>query len=432
MSRFVSRSAALALLMVALVAPSAKAVDYDFSVSPNPPNEDQTTTFTVVPAPAPGVNVAWDVTAEQGFERTGPVATHVYPEPGPARVRMRVTGDGPQQTVTKNFLVNGAPEIDFTFFPADPLAGEGVAFAADATDAEGDDVTLKWDFGDGEDAGGATATHSYAAAGTYAVVLTATDAHGAVATRSRDVTVAADPGPSAAFEWSPEAPFAGDVAFFSSTATPSQGSITEIDWDFDGDGDFDDATGPSVPWTFAFPGEHLVQLRVMQSNGLQSVAFATVAVAERPPPLPAPPLPPDPGPGDFVETGPGPLPTEPVAPSTLPVRMSPFPVVRIAGVVLPRGALVRILSVRAPRGAQVRVRCRGRGCPAGSAARTSATRLVRFRRFERRLPAGVTLEIFVRQAGKIGKYTRFLIRAGKPPARIDRCLVPGRSRPVRC
>jgi hypothetical protein len=112
--------------------------------------------------------------------------------------------------------------------------------------------------------------------------------------------------------------------------------------------------------------------------------------------------------------------------------MSPFPVVRIAGVVLPNGALVRILSVRALRGAQVRVRCRGRGCPAGSVARTSATRLVRFRRFERRLPAGVTLEIFVRQAGKIGKYTRFLIRAGKAPARIDRCLMPGRSRPVRC
>jgi hypothetical protein len=38
----------------------------------------------------------------------------------------------------------------------------------------------------------------------------------------------------------------------------------------------------------------------------------------------------------------------------------------------------------------------------------------------------------VRQAGKIGKYTRFLIRAGKPPARIDRCLIPGRRRPVRC
>ena len=201
------------------------------------------------------------------------------------------------------------------------------------------------------------------------------------------------------------------------------------DWEFDGDGDFDDATGPEVPWAFATTGEHLVQMRVTQSNGLQSVAFATVEVVEPPPPLPAPPLPPGAAPGDFVETGPDPA---PVAPATRPVRMSPFPVVRIAGVVLPNGALVRILSVRAPRGAQVRVRCRGRGCPTGSVARTSATRLVRFRRFERRLPAGVTLEIFVRQAGRIGKYTRFLIRAGKPPARIDRCLVPGRTRPVRC
>ena len=112
--------------------------------------------------------------------------------------------------------------------------------------------------------------------------------------------------------------------------------------------------------------------------------------------------------------------------------MRPFPIVRIAGVVLPRGSLIRILSVRAPRGSSVRVRCRGKGCPAAAVARTSATRVVRFRRFERRLPAGVKLEVFVRKAGRIGKYTRFLIRAGKPPARVDRCLMPGKRRPVRC
>ena len=35
----------------------------------------------------------------------------------------------------------------------------------------------------------------------------------------------------------------------------------------------------------------------------------------------------------------------------------------------------------------------------------------------------------MRQAGRIGKYTRFLIRAGKPPARVDRCLVPAKRRP---
>jgi len=419
----------LVLILLALGSAEARAADYDFSISPNPPNEDQTTTFSVFPAPPPAATVAWDLNGVGGFETTGRTVTRTYAEPGQARVRMRVTGDGSPQTVTKNLVVNGAPLLDFTFLPAVPLTGEKVGFGADVTDPEGDDVTLKWDFGDEDTDVGTAPTHAYAAAGTYTVVLTATDARGAVATRSRDVTVAEDPGPFAGFEWSPEQPFAGDIAFFSSTSTPSQGSITETDWELDGDGDFDDATGPEVPWAFATTGEHLVQMRVTQSNGLQSVAFATVDVVERPPPLPGPQPPPGAGPGDFVETGPDPA---PVAPATRPARMSPFPVVRIAGVVLPRGALVRILSVRAPRGARVRVRCRGRGCPTRSMARTSATRLVRFRRFERRLPTGVTLEIFVRQSGKIGKYTRFLIRAGKPPARIDRCLVPGRSRPVRC
>jgi len=100
--------------------------------------------------------------------------------------------------------------------------------------------------------------------------------------------------------------------------------------------------------------------------------------------------------------------------------------------VLSRGALVKVLSVKAARGARVVVRCHGRGCPVGTVARSSAAPLVRFHRFERRLPAGVRLELFVRKKSRIGKYTRFLIRAGRPPARMDRCLMPGRARPVRC
>ena len=175
----------LVLILLALGSAEAHAVDYDFSISPDPPNEDQTATFRVVPDPAPGVTVAWDLTNDiQGFEASGPVATHVYADPGPDRVRMRVTGDGSQQNVTKNFSVNGAPVIDFSFLPVAPLTGEEVGFTAEVTDAEADDVTLKWDFGDeGSEAPRGTApTHAYAAAGTYTVVLTATDARGAVAT----------------------------------------------------------------------------------------------------------------------------------------------------------------------------------------------------------------------------------------------------------
>jgi hypothetical protein len=48
------------------------------------------------------------------------------------------------------------------------------------------------------------------------------------------------------------------------------------------------------------------------------------------------------------------------------------------------------------------------------------------------LRAGVRLEVFVTKRGMIGKYTRFRIRRGKAPARLDRCLVPGVKKPVRC
>ena len=36
------------------------------------------------------------------------------------------------------------------------------------------------------------------------------------------------------------------------------------------------------------------------------------------------------------------------------------------------------------------------------------------------------------QAKKIGKYTRVRTRRGKAPVRIDRCLMPGKTKPVRC
>jgi hypothetical protein len=219
-----------------------------------------------------------------------------------------------------------------------------------------------------------------------------------------------DDRPSASFTVSPSTPTVGETVTFTSTSQPSPGAnITEFAWDLDGQGGFDDFNGAVASWSFSAPGTHVVRLRVRQDNGRQAVTAVEIVVSA---PAPAPGTPP---PGEIA-----------------PVMMSPFPTVRIAGMVLPRGAQVRILSVRAPRGARIRARCRGEGCPAASVARTSMTGLVRLRRFERRLRAGIRIGIFVRKSGTIGKYTRFLIRAGRPPARIDRCLIPGSSRPVPC
>jgi PKD repeat protein len=422
--RLAPRSAVLALLTLALAAPSAHAdpTGSDFTIAPDPPSPGEEVTFTFVPGPsvlgAPDVD--WDVRGTPSFDETGLSATQAYDSPGSVTVRMRVNDDDGSVIVLRTFTVNAPPVVSFDFTPTSPLPGQQVVFDQVVSDSDGDALTYAWDFGDGGTSTEDDPNHAYSTAGTRTVTLTVTDEHGAVTTATRDVTVAPDPGPAARLDYSPRAPLVGDSITFTSLSTPSQGAITATAWDLNGDNVFTDAAGPEITSAFGAPGSHLVQMRVTQTNGLQSVAFETVTVSERPTPVVN-----TPNPGqNYTE--------QPPPPSRRPVRMRPFPVVRIAGVVLPNGALVRVLSVRVPRGAQVRVRCTGRGCPARQVGKSSATRLLRFARFERRLPAGVKLELFVRKADRIGKYTRFTIRAGKAPARMDRCLMPGRPRPVRC
>ncbi len=257
----------------------------------------------------------------------------------------------------------------------------------------------------------------------------------------------------------PEAPVAGDqVTFHAKRVNPGNGGQNDLfTWAF-GDGRADTGRNPA-PHVYEEAGTYTVILVVTNADGTRSETVTTTieigpTVQQPPDPPPPDPPPPDPPPTDplppteplppgdapprFDDSAPssgvfgGSEPVFPGPPATAPSLMRPFPVVRIAGVVLPRGARVRILSVRGPRSMQVRVRCRGRGCPVQSMRLTSATRLARLHRFERRLAAGTTLELFVRKPGKIGKYTRFVIRAGTPPKRVDLCLFPTRRSPGRC
>ena len=131
--------------------------------------------------------------------------------------------------------------------------------------------------------------------------------------------------------------------------------------------------------------------------------------------------------------------TIPVSTPVIPL-MQPFPVVRIAGSFNSAGAKIGVLTVLAPVGATVRVTCRGGGCPSKAqslratrrAKSKASTVLVRFRRFERSLRAGVVLDVWVSDAGELGKFTRFVIRRDKAPTRTDLCLNPAGTVPLVC
>ena len=109
---------------------------------------------------------------------------------------------------------------------------------------------------------------------------------------------------------------------------------------------------------------------------------------------------------------------------------SPFPIVRISGRFKGKRTKLTRVTVNAPRGARIRVACKGRGCP--YRRRAIAVELVRVRALQRTYRPKATIEIRVTQPQKIGKYTRMRTRKGKGPRRIDRCLMPGKTRPVKC
>jgi hypothetical protein len=164
---------------------------------------------------------------------------------------------------------------------------------------------------------------------------------------------------------------------------------------------------------------------VLDSEEVDDFAVQTVVV--QPPPVPAA----------------APLTAAPTS-STLKL-LSPFPVVRLAGRISKGGTRLRLFSIEAPPGARVVVMCHGRSCPfrlsarsAGSPTdgsgqvRTSAS--LRIRQLEKRvLKKGVTITIYVTKAGTIGKYVQFKFRKRRPPARVDRCLMPSApSKAVQC
>jgi hypothetical protein len=153
---------------------------------------------------------------------------------------------------------------------------------------------------------------------------------------------------------------------------------------------------------FTTPGAHTLQLRVTGADGLSSIALETIQVSEPPAGV-----------------------------------LLPFPIVRIVGAESSSGIKLRLLSVEAPPGAGITVACRGRGCPTRLESRIApatsvGTVTVRFRRFERALPAGVVLEIRVAKPGQIGKYTRLVVRRHRPPARLDGCLAPAGALATQC
>ena len=210
--------------------------------------------------------------------------------------------------------------------------------------------------------------------------------------------------PLASFVWFPSSPHTGQPISLVSTSSDRTSPITGYAWDTSDNGPFGPFKpgGPVTSTTFPTPASHQVRLRVTAADHLSSTAVETIQMS--PPPAGV---------------------------------LLPFPVVRIVGRVFGTGVKLRQLGVRAPANARIAVSCLGGGCPVRSAHRLAAAkgghvRLVRFKQFERYLPARAVLQVRVSRGTEVGAYTRFTVRRHKLPLRVDSCLDPAGIRPIAC
>ena len=139
---------------------------------------------------------------------------------------------------------------------------------------------------------------------------------------------------------------------------------------------------------------------------------------------------PGPGKGTFTsgaQTGGGPEPP----PDTTLAFIEPFPVIRIAGRFKGKRTTLTRVTVRTP-ARHAHPDPLQRAAAARIKRKAVAAKLISLRSLRRTYRPKATIEIRVTQAGKIGKYTRVRTRRGKAPVRLDRCLMPGKTKPVRC
>lgn len=155
-------------------------------------------------------------------------------------------------------------------------AGDPVSF--NSVISEGTEpITYRWNFGDGGDATGQMATHTYQEPGTYTVTLSAENRAGVV-TESCVVTVNPRPVPPSittltASQTTFDVCEPRSITF---TANVAGTQPIEYSWNF-GDGATETTSAPTVSHVFSNPGTYTVTLTATSSHGTQTRTMTVTA-----------------------------------------------------------------------------------------------------------------------------------------------------------
>ena len=201
---------------------------------------------------------SWSWNFGDGGTSTAQNPSHTYNAAGTYTVVLTATNayGSDSETKTNYITVNTVPTASFS---GSPTSGE-LPLAVNFTNTSTGATSYSWNFGDGGSSTSQNPSHTYTAAGTYTVVLTASNACGSdVYTRTNYITVTCTP-PTANFSGSPTS---GEVPLTVNFTDASTGA-TSWSWNF-GDGGSSTAQNPSHTYTAA--GTYTVVLTASNACG---------------------------------------------------------------------------------------------------------------------------------------------------------------------
>ena len=234
-----------------------------------------------------GAIISWSWDFGDGTTSNERNPTHRYDEIGTYTVTLRVTGEGIDDTISKEITVkNALPVADFSYTPLNPVEGQEISFNADAEDKDGSIENYTWNFGDGSVGYGKNVKHTYGNAGNYSVDLTVYDNDGDYKKITKLVIVSPvgeNSPPVAYFEMKTQAGKGEEVEVNASGSYDEDGEIIIYSWDWNGDGEIDDEfVKPSAVHYWYADGEYNVVLIVEDDKGYQSAYTKTIKIGGLP------------------------------------------------------------------------------------------------------------------------------------------------------